>query len=1411
MDIIEKSIAFAAKYLKTDEPLIDRDEIAQMKYMQESESFYSAPGIRFLMLGHFKAGKSSLINCLAGQDIAAVDALEKTAWVARYWPSDTDFCIIHKTDGSKNNTSISRFLEDTENDRFSTEELQAIYRIDVGYTGGKNDWVLIDSPGIGSVNKNNENLALSAVNDADMVLFVLDINKIGNLRDTAIIENIKKSGVPMICVANKYDGDIEEDLSEDEAIDMVARYVPFEKEDIFLFSGKEFLKHPKQEKARYDRLVDRLKEASIHDLDIRVQAKEASEKRLATDVNLTMLELQGKLLGLKLNRTELERSYVHSQKVVEAEMSNYLNSFISSTLYKEYRSQIASAIEEKSPRSDAEFSAVIKDIVPDSYIDSYWKNLTGEASRKFRELWQDQIKDVSELQKQLQNELTIKGVDVKLNIEHLLQGSRKAQIVDAEVAKSFDWGNFALCFGLALFNPALGILGMIGVGLASLIDGASTQNSKITKINGEMLLHKSINDFAEKATASILKTLAVNEKAIMDFLLQEIDKGFVKLLPANETLDAESSSCASCISSLETSFSGLRSNDEIDRLHIANDILYEKISKDEKKREEEGKVKTGLEQRKIDDPIEELDGLIGLSTVKQEVHSLLKQLEVDKKKKDAGLPTPKINLNYVFTGNPGTGKTTVARLMAKAFKKMGYLEKGQLIEADRNKLVSMYVGATAIQTTKVIEEAYGGVLFIDEAYTLYQGSDDSYGQESCDTLLRLMDDHRDELVVIVAGYTDKIRNFLNSNEGFRSRFTKYIDFPDYSSDELTQIFAGMCASNQLNPTADCMDAVRMHYDSVLKHKAQGFGNGRDVRNFFEHALQQQTERLARDGKTLRADLAELMREDVIDIQSDIDVTNSTAIKELDQMIGLDPVKEAVRDLVKRTNENLQRQRQGLQTAESTMHMVFTGNPGTGKTTVARIIGKIYSELGLLSKGQFIEADKDSLVSEYSGGTVKKTTELLESAYGGVLFIDEAYTLANDKSGGGKEAVDTLLKLMEDHRDDLVVIVAGYQKEMNEFIGMNPGLRSRFKNFIFFPDYNADELTEIFKKTCKDNDYIPTVECIKKARECFAAMYNHRSACFANGREVRNFFENAVNRQSKRLSAIGNKTDADMMTLIPEDLFDSQPEITEMGSSALTELDSLIGLESVKKEIRTIINITKNNLDRQRQGLKASETTMHMVFTGNPGTGKTTVARLIGRVYKELGILTKGQFVEADRSMLVGQYVGETAIKTEKLVESALGGVLFIDEAYSLASGSGSSNDYGKEAVDTLLKMMEDHRDNLVVIAAGYQNEMNDFINMNPGLKSRFKNFIDFPDYNGSEMTTIFLKLCKDHDYVLTEDCIAAVQEHFEDLYQHRTAGFANGREVRNYFETVTANQANRLALLDSVSREEQMQLLEQDL
>jgi SpoVK/Ycf46/Vps4 family AAA+-type ATPase len=180
-------------------------------------------------------------------------------------------------------------------------------------------------------------------------------------------------------------------------------------------------------------------------------------------------------------------------------------------------------------------------------------------------------------------------------------------------------------------------------------------------------------------------------------------------------------------------------------------------------------------------------------------------------------------------------------------------------------------------------------------------------------------------------------------------------------------------------------------------------------------------------------------------------------------------------------------------------------------------------------------------------------------------------------------------------------------------------------------------------------------------------------------------------------------------------------------------------------------------------------------------------------------------------MLVGQYVGETAIKTEKLVESALGGVLFIDEAYSLASGSGSSNDYGKEAVDTLLKMMEDHRDNLVVIAAGYQNEMNDFINMNPGLKSRFKNFIDFPDYNGSEMTTIFLKLCKDHDYVLTEDCIAAVQEHFEDLYQHRTAGFANGREVRNYFETVTANQANRLALLDSVSREEQMQLLEQDL
>ncbi len=261
-------------------------------------------------------------------------------------------------------------------------------------------------------------------------------------------------------------------------------------------------------------------------------------------------------------------------------------------------------------------------------------------------------------------------------------------------------------------------------------------------------------------------------------------------------------------------------------------------------------------------------------------------------------------------------------------------------------------------------------------------------------------------------------------------------------------------------------------------------------------------------------------------------------------------------------------------------------------------------------------------------------------------------------------------------------------------------------------------------------------------------------------------------------------------------------------SGMEELDELIGLTVVKEDVAELINLMKVQKMREDKGLNFVPTSLHLVFTGNPGTGKTTVARILAKLYREIGVLSKGQLVEVDRSGLVAGYVGQTALKTQEKIQQALGGILFIDEAYALAK---EGNDFGQEAIDTILKAMEDHRRDLVVIVAGYTKPMEEFIESNPGLRSRFNKYIYFPDYTAEELIDIFKLQCKKYSYTLSKEAEWAVTDRLTEMEQNKDEHFANARAARNLFEEIITNQASRVAELVEPDDETLTTILPEDL
>jgi SpoVK/Ycf46/Vps4 family AAA+-type ATPase len=542
------------------------------------------------------------------------------------------------------------------------------------------------------------------------------------------------------------------------------------------------------------------------------------------------------------------------------------------------------------------------------------------------------------------------------------------------------------------------------------------------------------------------------------------------------------------------------------------------------------------------------------------------------------------------------------------------------------------------------------------------------------------------------------------------------------------------------------------------------------------------------------------------------ITVEQAMAELDAMIGLDGVKDQIRQLAASVEAARRRAQAGYQTDKPMQHFVFLGPPGTGKTSVARIIAKIYYAFGLLETPSVLEAQRADLVGEYLGATAIKTNELVDAALGGVLFIDEAYSLANDGEGHsdrfGNEAVQALLKRAEDDRDRLVIILAGYDRQMEDFLASNPGLNSRFAIRIRFAGYSPAELLALARAALAQRGETLDPDAGPALARMMEDVGRRRLADdLGNGRFVRSLLEKAGQARDVRVMARQEEpAPADLVTLEAVDLERAFAELTSRFrgyaeaptlDSALAELDELIGLEPVKRQVHEIAAQLRVARLRDAQGLASQPPARHFVFTGPPGTGKTTVARILGRIFAALGLLVRPEVVEAHRADLVGEHLGSTAIKTGKLIDSALGGVLFIDEAYSLYNPGYSGGDaYGSEAVATLLKRAEDDRDRLVIVLAGYTADMDRFLRSNPGLSSRFGVRIAFPSYTPAELASIAEVIAEQAGDSFDPDALPVLEEIFQQAWDRgRIDELGNGRFARSLFERACAARDLRVAEL----------------
>ena len=760
-------------------------------------------------------------------------------------------------------------------------------------------------------------------------------------------------------------------------------------------------------------------------------------------------------------------------------------------------------------------------------------------------------------------------------------------------------------------------------------------------------------------------------------------------------------------------------------------------------------------------PSESLDRLMALTGLKSVKQNAL-EAYVMVANESALEPDRRVDQthNFALLGNPGTGKTTVARLIAGMLKELG-LRNDTYSETTGEELSR--IGADGV--SKLLEKAMGGTLFIDEAYALYPSRNADAAAVAMQMLL-YADEMRSKLTIIIAGYKDDIEKELFAfNSGFASRFSYQFVFEDYTEAELAIIFHDMCVEKGWPPENQGVVDVAARRLSRGRGR-KNFGNARAARDLFEAAYR----RVVVRDTTAKA----LTTIDIVGPPPDrANVPElGVAMDELEAMIGLDSVKQTIRQMVELVQTNYARELDGKYPYPISLNRAFLGNPGTGKTTVARLYGKILKAAGLLTDGTSELKQPSDLTGSAVGETAQKTADLVKNCKGKVLIIDEAYAL--NTSTYGHEAIDALVGLVHGAPgEDVAVVMIGYEKQMKRmFREVNPGLSRRFNltNAIRFEDFDDNALEKVIMQEVNKS-------ALRLHRTFRAKVVKH----LAVERSRPNFGNAGAAVQlvaGARERMVSRDRDAQKLELADFGLNVDAGN----GQSALAGLVNIVHVETEIKRLRALV------MQCERDDKDPCDLLESYVFVGSPGTGKTTVAKVMADALHDIGMLACNTVKVYSGLDLQASFVGQTKDKVNDAIADAQGGVLFIDEAYTLANGL-----YSQEAVDQLVHRMAEpeHLNKTVVILAGYREEMDRMLaSANTGLKSRFKRRIDFPDWAASDCVQHIVSVAAKDGYQLQDGVDALLLQLLESLKLR--PGWANARDSITIYKSLYEARAVRL-------------------